>query len=285
MSYVVTAASGQLGRLVVTALLERGIPAGDIVATARDVTSIQDLAGLGARVRGLDYADAASIDGAFAAGDRVLLISGTAFGERVAQHGNVIRAAAAAGVGLLAYTSAPYADSTSMLLAAEHRGTEEVLVASGVPYTLLRNGWYTENFATTVAEALETGEIVRATGGLISAAARADYAEAAAAVLAGPGHEGSTYELGGAPGFTLPELSDELSRVAGRAIAFREISVGELEQILLEAGLPAPVAATVADVDRAITEGELAIDSGDLSRLIGRATTPWQQAVAAFLPA
>jgi NAD(P)H dehydrogenase (quinone) len=284
MSYVVTAASGHLGRLVVTSLLARDIPAEDIVATARDVASIQDLAALGVQVRRLDYADPASIEGAFAPGDRVLLVSGTAFGERVAQHGNVIRAAAAAGVGLLAYTSAPYADVTSMLLATEHRGTEEVLVAAGVPYALLRNGWYTENFAPTVTDALETGEIVRATSGRISAAERAEYAEAAAAVLAGPGHEGSTYELGGAPGFTLPELAAELTSLSGREITYREISVADLEQVLVGAGLPAPVAATVADVDRAITEGELAIDSGDLSRLLGRPTRPWQETVAGFLP-
>ena len=135
MSYVVTAASGQLGRHVVRSLLRRGVAAAEIVATARDVAAIEDLAALGVRVRRLDYAEPSSIDGAFAVGDRVLLISGTAFGERVGQHGNVIRAASAAGVGLLAYTSAPYADTSSMRLVQEHLATEQVLIASGLPYS------------------------------------------------------------------------------------------------------------------------------------------------------
>jgi NAD(P)H dehydrogenase (quinone) len=286
MSYVVTATSGHLGRQVVTSLLDRGVPAAEIVATARDVSAIADLAALGVRVRRLDYADPSTLDDAFAAGDRVLLISGTAFGERVAQHSNVIRAAAQAGVALLAYTSAPYADSTSMLLADEHRRTEEVLVASGAPYALLRNGWYTENYADVVAGALAQGALVGATGGgRISAAARADFAEAAAVVLAGPGHEGATYELGGEPGFTFAELAAEVSRLAGRPIDSREVPVAELEQILVGAGVPASVAGVLADVDRAIGKGELTIDSGDLARLIGRPTTPWQQSGAGFVPA
>jgi len=285
MSYVVTAASGQLGRLVVTSLLRRGVPAADIIATARDVAAIEDLADLGVRVRRLDYADPSSIDGAFAAGDRVLLISSSTFGERIAQHTNVIHAAAKAGVGLLAYTSAPYADTTSMLLAQEHLGTEQVLLASGLPYSLLRNGWYTENYASTVAGALVQGTVVAATdGGRISAATRADFAEAAAAVLAGPGHEDSTYELGGDTGFTLAELAEELTRLTSREIGHVDVSEAELEQTLVGAGVPAPMAAVLADVDRAIGKGELFIDSGDLSRLIGRPTTPWQESVATFLP-
>jgi NAD(P)H dehydrogenase (quinone) len=285
MSYVVTAASGQLGRHVVTSLLQRGVPAADIVATARDVAAIADLAALGVRVRRLDYADPSSIQGAFAAGDRVLLISGTAFGERVGQHSNVIRAASEAGVGLLAYTSAPYADTTSMLLAQEHLGTEQVLIASGLPYSLLRNGWYTENYAGAVAGALEQGAVVGATGGgRISSAPRADFAEAAAVVLAGPGHENTTYELGGDTGFTLAELADEVARLTSREIGNHDVSVAELEQVLAGAGVPGPVAAVLADVDRAIGKGELSIDSGDLSRLIGRPTTPWQETVVGFLP-
>ena len=189
----------------------------------------------------------------------MLLVSGTDFGARVAQHSNVIRAAAAAGVELLAYTSAPYADTTSMQLAAEHLATERVLLDAGVPYALLRNGWYAENYAAPAAAAIEQGELVGATdGGRVSVAARADYAEAAAVVvgdLDGQGHQGSTYELGGEPGFTFAELAAELSRLSGREIVNRNVSVAELEQILVGAGLPAPAAAVFADVDRAIGAG------------------------------
>jgi NAD(P)H dehydrogenase (quinone) len=283
MSYVVTAASGHLGRLVVAALLDRGIAPADITATSRDPKSIADLAERGVVTRRLEYGDPETIEGTFAAGDRVLLVSGMDMGQRVTQHGNVTRAAAEAGVALLAYTSAPYADSTSLLLAGEHRGTEEVLVASGVPYSLLRNSWYTENYEPTVATALEHGAFVGATGnGRVSVAARADYAEAAAAVLAGPGHENTTYELGGEPGFTQSELAAEVTRLSGREIASREVSVAELEQILVGAGLPPQAAAVFADVDRGIAEGELEVTSGDLARLIGHATTPWQDTVATW---
>ena len=287
MSIVVTAASGHLGRLVVSSLLARGVPANDLLATGRDLTALADLAEGGVRIRSLDYADPASIEGTFQAGDRVLLVSGTDFGVRVAQHSNVIRAAAAAGVELLAYTSAPYADTTSMQLAAEHLATERVLLDAGVPYALLRNSWYVENYAAPAAAAIERGELVGATGGgRVSVAARADYAEAAAVVvgdLDGQGHENSTYELGGEPGFTFAELAAELSRLSGREIVNRNVSVAELEQILVGAGLPAPAAAVFADVDRAIGAGELFVDSGDLARLIGRPTTPWQESVATFV--
>jgi NAD(P)H dehydrogenase (quinone) len=287
MSYVVTAASGHLGRLVVAALLDRGVPGSDIVATSRDVASLGDLADRGVRVHRLDYSDPTTIEGVFGAGDRVLLISGTDFGSRVVQHGNVIRVAAQAGVGLLAYTSAPYADSTSMLVATEHLATERLIIESGVPYSLLRNGWYVENYAAVVAGGLAQGELVAATdGGRVSVAARADFAEAAAVVVAdldGLGHEHSTYELGGDTSFTFDELAAELSRLTDREIASRNVSVPELEQILGGAGFPAEAAAVYADIDRGIGKGELFIDSGDLARLIGRPTTPWQHSVATFV--
>ncbi len=287
MSIVVTAATGHLGRLVVSSLLARGVPAGDVLATCRDVTALADLAEAGVRIRRLDYADPASIEGTFHAGDRVLLVSGTDFGARVAQHSNVIHAAAAAGVALLAYTSAPYADTTSMQLAAEHLATERVLLDAGVPYALLRNGWYAENYAAPAAAAIQQGELVGATdGGRVSVAARADYAEAAAVVvgdLDGQGHLGSTYELGGEPAFTFAELAAELSRLSGREVVNHNVSVAELEQILVGAGLPAPAAAVFADVDRAIAQGELFVDSGDLTRLIGHPTTPWQESIATFV--
>jgi NAD(P)H dehydrogenase (quinone) len=284
MSYVVTAATGQLGRQVVTSLLARGVPAAEILATARDLDRLSAQVPAGVRTARLDYADPSTIEGVFAPGDRVLLVSGSEFGQRVQQHRAVIEAAAAAGVALLAYTSAPYADTTTMGLADEHRATEEVLTASGVPYALLRNGWYVENYAAAVAGALAQGAVVGATrSGRISAAPRADFAQAAAAVLAGPGHEDATYELGGDPGFTLAELADEIGRLSGRRIEHREVTTTELEQILTEVGLPAPMPAVYADVDRAIGEGALQIDSGDLARLLGRPTTPWQVGIAQFV--
>jgi NAD(P)H dehydrogenase (quinone) len=211
----------------------------------------------------------------------VLLVSGNELGQRVRQHRNAIDAAKAAGVGLLAYTSAPKADSSSLLLAAEHKATEEALRESGVPFVLLRNSWYFEVYTDQLPTTLQNGAILGSAGnGRVSAAARADYAEAAAAVLAGDGHEGAVYELGGDDSFTLSELADEITKQTGTQVTYRDLSVDEYQQALVGFGLPEAVAATYADVDRGIGAGELHITTGDLSRLIGRRTTSLSQAVA-----
>src|SRR6476469_7926848 len=195
MTLLVTGASGHLGRLVVEALLEHGTPAAQVVATARTPESISDLADRGVQVRRADYTDPASLDAAFAGVDRLLLVSGSEVGQRIAQHANVIDAAKRSGVGFVAYTSITRADTSDLVLASEHRATEELLTASGLPHALLRTSWYLENYTGQVASALDQGVVLGAAGdGRVSAATRADFADAAAVVLAGPGHEGAVYE-------------------------------------------------------------------------------------------
>ncbi|TPX04620.1 NAD(P)-dependent oxidoreductase, partial [Schumannella luteola] len=197
MTILVTAASGHLGRLVIDALLARGVAASDIRAGARDTAKLADLADRGVQTVHLDYADAASIADAVAGADKVLLISGTDFGQRVAQHTAVIEAAAAAGGGQLVYTSAPRATTSELVVAGEHKGTEEAIAASGIPATILRNNWYTENYLGTLAQAGESGVVASSTGeGQVASASRVDYAEAAAVVLTEDGHLGAVYELG-----------------------------------------------------------------------------------------
>jgi len=282
MSIVVTGATGHLGRLVVEQLLEK-VPADQITAVVRSAEKAADLAARGVKITLADYNTPASFDGLFAAGDKVLLVSGNEFDKgRVQQHQVVIAAAKAAGVALLAYTSAP--GTLTAALADDHHGTEEALTASGVPYALLRNGWYHENYTESLAPVLEHNAVVAAAGeGRVSSASRADYAAAAVAVLTGEGHENKTYELGGDEAWSFAEYAAELSRQTGREIAYNSVSVEALTGILTGAGLPEPLAAVIAGVDASIEKGELVVSTGDLSRLAGRPTTPLSEAIAAAL--
>jgi NAD(P)H dehydrogenase (quinone) len=278
VSIVVTGATGHLGRLVVESLLDRGVPAGDVVATGRRVEALAELADRGVDVRGADYGDPSSLRAAFDGADRLLLVSGSEVGRRVEQHRNAITAAREAGVGLLAYTSITRADTSRMLLAGEHRATEQALAGSGVPHVLLRNSWYLENYTAQLPTYLAHGVTGATDGGRVSAAARADYAEAAAAVLTGAATAGAVYELGGEP-FTMTELAAAVSAATGRQVAYTDLPVEQYRQVLVGAGLPEPVAATLADSDRGIAEGELLVEGDDLARLIGRPPTSLRQAL------
>ncbi|WP_329186576.1 SDR family oxidoreductase [Streptomyces sp. NBC_01428] len=282
MSIVVTGATGHLGRHVVEQLLEK-VPAEQITAVVRDEAKASDLAARGVRLAVADYNAPATFDGLFSAGDKVLLISGNEFDKgRVGQHQVVIDAAKAAGVALLAYTSAP--GELTAALADDHRATEEVLLASGVPYTLLRNGWYHENYTENLAPVLEHNAVVQAAGdGRVASASRADYAAAAVAVLTGEGHENATYELSGDEAWGFVEYAAELSRQTGKEIVYSPVSPEAFTGILTGAGLPEVLAGILTGVESSIEKGELAATSGDLSRLTGRPTTPLAEAVATGL--
>ena len=278
MSIVVTGASGQLGRLVVEALLARGTDPARVVATARRPEALADLADRGVDVRRADYSDPASLGEALAGAERVLLVSGNEFGQRVAQHTAVIEAAVAAGASLVAYTSAPHADTTSLLLAAEHTATEQVLLAADVDAVLLRNAWYVENYTGQLATYLEHGMVGAAGEGRVSLALRREYAEAAAAVLVEDGHAGAVYELGG-PSATLSEVAAVISEVTGEQVAYTDVPQEQLTEILVGAGLPRPAAETFADVDRGISAGELEVPTSDLAKLLGHDPLPLADAV------
>ncbi|MES4888136.1 NAD(P)H-binding protein [Streptomyces sp. NPDC096012] len=282
MSIVVTGATGHLGRHVVEQLLEK-VPAERITAVVRDADKAAGLAARGVRLAVADYNAPETFDGLFAAGDKVLLISGNEFDRgRVRQHTVVIDAAKAAGVALLAYTSAP--GSLTAALADDHRATEEVLLASGLPYTLLRNGWYHENYTENLAPVLEHGAVVAAAGaGRVSSASRADYAAAAVAVLTGEGHENATYELGGDEAWSFAEYAAELSRQTGREIVYNAVPGETQKGILTGAGLPEPLAEILVGVDASIERGELVVSTGDLARLAGRPTTPLAEAISVAL--
>jgi NAD(P)H dehydrogenase (quinone) len=282
MTIAVTGATGQLGRLVVTALLERGVPAGDVVALGRDTAKLDDLAARGVQVRRADYDAPATLGPALEGVDSLLLVSASEVGRRLPQHTAVIEAAQAAGVGLLVYTSAPNADTAAYTIAQEHRATEQLLADSGLPHVVLRNGWYLENYLDQLPVHLEHG-IVGATGeGRIAAATRADLAEAAAVVLTTDGYAGRVLDLGG-PAFTLTELAAEVSAASGREVTYTDLAEEQLTEVLVGAGLPQPFAAALADADADAARGALDLDPTDLEALLGRPATTMREAVRAAL--
>ncbi|TGQ16806.1 MULTISPECIES: SDR family oxidoreductase [unclassified Mesorhizobium] len=281
--YAVTGATGQLGRLVIEALLKT-IPADRIVAAVRNPAKANDLAERGVIVREADYSRPDTLRSALAGVEKLLLISSTEVSGRLPRHRAVIDAARAASVSLIAYTSMLHADTSPATLAIEHRQTEEAIAASGLPAVILRNGWYAENHLMALPAALEHGAFVGAAkDGRFSSAARQDYAEAAATVLTASDQAGKTYELAADHAFTFAELAMEVSRQSGKTIIYNDLSEADYRDVLTGAGLPADLAALLADADAAASRGALFDDGGALRRLIGRPTTSMQSLVAASL--
>ncbi|MGY0003997.1 SDR family oxidoreductase [Micromonospora sp. I033] len=281
MSIVVTGATGHLGRLIVESLLDRGVPADQVVALGRDVDRLAGLAARGVVTRRADYDDPGSLRAAFAGAEKLMFVSGSEVGKRLVQHGNVVTAAREAGVGLVVYTSIAHADTSSLVLAAEHRATEQLIRDSGLPYVFLRNSWYLENYTGQLPTYLQHGVAGVAGDGRVSAATRADYAAAAAAVLTTTDQAGTVYELGGAP-FTLSELAAEISRQTGTAVGYLDLPVDKYTELLVTAGLPEGYAAVLADADRGLAQGELEVGD-DLAMLLGRTPTTLAEAIRAAL--
>lgn len=281
----VTGATGQLGRLVITALLRRA-PAAQIVGIVRNAEAARDLAEQGVELRVADYGNPVALASALVGVDKLLLISSSEIGQRVAQHRNVVDAAVATGVKLLAYTSLLHADTSPMDLAPEHRQTESIIRAAGVPYVLLRNGWYSENYTAGIGAALEHGVVLGAAGdGRLCTATREDYAEAAAVVLAdAPAqHANKVYELAGDVGHSLAEYAAEIARQSGKPVRYQNLPQADYKAALISVGLPEAIAELLAESDAKAAEGALFDASKTLSRLIGRPTTPLADAVAAAL--
>jgi NAD(P)H dehydrogenase (quinone) len=279
MKIAITAANGQLGGLVLTHLLNRA-PAGDIVAITRKPFSVPE----GVSNRIANYDDEESYVAALQGIETLLLISSSEIGRRIPQHLSVINAARRAGVKRIAYTSLLHADISTLSLAAEHKATEDALIASGVSYTILRNSWYIENHTMSVPAAVGAGAFIGSAGeGKISAAPRTDYAEAAAIVLSQAGHEGKTYELAGDVSFQLSELAAEVSRQVGKEIPYINLPEQEYAGKLLGFGLPPEIAQGVASWDYEASKGVLFDEGRQLSTLLGRPTGSLADAVALAL--
>lgn len=276
---VITGASGQLGRIVMKELL-KSVPAKDLVAAVRTPDKVADLAERGVLVRRADYDKPATLEAAFAGADKLLLISSSEVGRRAPQHKNVIIAAKKAGVKFMAYTSILHADTTPLPLGLEHLQTEKMLAESGIPYALLRNSWYTENYAAGIPAALEHGVVIGCAGdGRISSAPRADYAAAAAAVLRADNQAGKIYELAGDESYTLSEFAAEISRQSGKTVTYQNMPEVDYAQALKSAGLPEVFATLLSESDTGASKGGLFDDSRMLSALIGRPTTPLAEVV------
>ncbi|HGG9147468.1 TPA: SDR family oxidoreductase [Enterobacter cloacae] len=279
----ITGATGQLGRLVIEQLLKT-VPANQIVAIVRNPAKAEALSQQGIVVRQGDYTDQAALTTALKGVKKLLLISSSEAGQRATQHQNVINAAKAAGVTLIAYTSLLHADNSPLGLHVEHVATEKALATSGIPYALLRNGWYTENYLASAPPALEHGVFIGAAGeGKIASATRADYAAAAAKVVSEEGHAGKVYELAGDSAWTLSELAAELSKQSGKPVVYQNMSEADFAAALKSVGLPAGLADMLADSDVGASKGGLFDDSHTLSKLIGRATTSLAESVKAIL--
>jgi len=278
MTIGIAGASGQLGRLVVKRLKAK-VPATDIVALVRTPAAAADL---GVSVREADYSKPETLDLALAGIDTLLLISSSELGQRrIAQHRNVIESARRTGVQRIVYTSLLHADTSPLNLADGHRRTESELKASGIPFTILRNGWYTENYTVSVPAALAGGAFLGSAGnGRISSALRVEYAEAAVAVLTSDGHDGKTYELAGDEAYTLGDLAAEASRQTGQTIPYKDLPEADYTAALIGLGLPQPLAQAYAGYDVGASQGALFDDGRQLSALIGRPTAPLATAVA-----
>jgi NAD(P)H dehydrogenase (quinone) len=277
-TYAVTGTTGHLGPLVVRELLARGVPAADVVALARTPEKAADL---GVPVRRADYSDTATLPEALAGVDVLLLVSGSEVGRRVAQHIAVIEAAKAAGVQRVAYTSIANADHSTNPLQPEHKATEDVLRASGLPFTIFRNNWYLENYTGQVPQYLATGEVLGIDGGArIGAATRADIAAATTAALLDEGTVGATFELSGPP-ITLAELAEAVTDVTGTKVAYRDVTPEELTAILRGTGLDDAMAGFVVALEESVARGDLDVRGDDLERLLGRPATTLADALRA----
>ena len=275
----ITGATGHLGQLTLTELLKT-VPASQLVAIVRNPAKAEALAQQGVTVRQAEYDDKAALTAALEGVEKLLLISSSEVGQRAVQHRNVINAAKSAGVKFIAYTSLLHADRSPLGLHVEHVETEQYLAASGIPYALLRNGWYSENYLASAPAALAHGVFIGSAGeGKIASATRADYAAAAAKVISSEGHAGKVYELAGDEAWTLSDLAAELSKQSGKPVTYQNLSEADFAAALKGAGLPEAFANLLADSDVGAAKGGLFDDSRTLSTLIGRPTTPIRDSI------
>ncbi len=280
MKIAITGATGQLGRLV-TAKLKEKTAAENLVALVRSPETAMDL---GIETRAFDYSKPETLAGPLEGIDALLLISGSEIGQRETQHKNVIHAAKASGIKWIVYTSILKADTSSLSLGIEHVATEKALKESGISYTILRNGWYTENYAGSITGSVKAGSIIGSAGaGKITSATREDFAEAAAVVLTTKGHENKVYELAGDESYTLTDFAAEVSRQSGKDVPYNNLSESDFTAALVGMGLPEGFAQVLSNSDVGASKGDLFEDSKTLSKLIGRSTTPLNVVVKRFL--
>ncbi|MDF2389207.1 SDR family oxidoreductase [Nostoc ellipsosporum NOK] len=280
---LVTGASGKLGRAVVNHLLDTfNVPAERIIATTRTPANLGDLAARGVTVRQADFDDAASMAKAFKGADRLLVISTDELaiqGKRREQQVAAVTAASKAGVAHLLYTSLPNPEpGSAVLFAPDHYDTEQAIKASGVPYTIFRNGWYAENLFMSAPQILASGRWYSSAGeGRISYCARDDMAAAIAGGLASGASESKTYTLTGPQAYTTAEVAALITEVTGKPIEVVQLSDEALTEGIKAAGLPEPIARVLVSFDTAARAGDLGMVTDAVEKLSGRKPTTLKQ--------
>lgn len=280
MKIGITGASGKLGHWVVRKLKDR-TSSEQLIALVRSPEKVKALE---IEAREFDYNKPEHLAAALKGIDKLLLISGNEIGKREEQHRAVIKAAQEAGVKHIVYTSLLKADHSTLALAPEHLSTEKAIKESGLNYTILRNGWYNENYTESVNDTIALGTLYGSSGeGKIASASREDYAEAAAVVFTEDSHDNKTYELSGDSAYTMADYAAEISKQAGKEIPYVNLPEEEFAKVLEQAGLPQSVAAFLAGTHTATLNGDLYDDGNQLSRLTGRPTTTISQSLAKAL--
>lgn len=280
MKIAITGATGQLGHIIISKLIEK-LGATQLVALVRNTAKAADL---GVEARTFDYNKPETLVPALQNIDKLILVSGSEVGQRAQQHANVIEAAKKAGVKHIIYTSLLHADTSSLSLAAEHVFTENSIKSAGIPYTILRNSWYNENYYGSITGAVAGGALIGSAGdGKITSAARKDYADAAVKVLTTENQEGKTYELAGDVFYTLTDLAAEISKQTGKDIPYKNLPASDYVEILKSFGIPEGMAQAIAGWDVSTSKNDLFDDGKQLSQLIGHATTPLSEMVAEAL--
>jgi NAD(P)H dehydrogenase (quinone) len=275
LTIAIIGATGQFGSDIIEALLARGVNTTDILALGRDSGRLEQLAGRGLRTASIDLTDEEGTAATLTGVETLLLISVGGPGEGLAPRTAAVNAAAATGVPHIVYTSALNAPTTTFVLAAEHKATEDVITASGIPATFLRNGWYTDNLGQDFETARTRGVIANSVGdGRLATAPRRDFAEAAAVVLTTPGHEGTAYELSADTAWNYSEFADAAQQVLGTPVRYDALTPEQERDMLLGAGLDEGTVNFIGVLNAGMRDNTQAATSGDLSRLIGRPTTP-----------
>lgn len=277
MTWIITGASGLLGRQIVESVLRRA-PEQQIAVSVRNAEKAEDLAERGVRVRQASYDDRAALEHAFEGATQVVLVSsnGRAFGaDPLAQHHNAIEAAKAVGARRIVYTSHMAASSTSAFAPMhDHAATEAMLAQSGIAWTALRNGFYASSLLAMTAEGLARGVLTFPQDGKVSWTAHRDLADATAEILADEGRfAGPTPPLTSAQLLDLEDFATLAAEVLGRPIQRTVVSDEELKQHLTSQGVPAVRIAITLGLFQASRRDEFASSDPTLERLIGRAPT------------
>jgi NAD(P)H dehydrogenase (quinone) len=285
MKILVTGATGKLGTKVVEALLKT-VPADQLAVSVRDPEKAEAVKDRGVEVRQGDFDRPETLDTTFAGIDRLLIISADGDNEtRIRQHGNAVAAAERAGVKFIAYTSIANAQESNNFLAPTHKATEEAILKTGIPYSFLRNNWYLENEIPSIQGVMAGAPwVTSAGGGKVGWALQQDYADAAAAVLSGSGHENTIYELSGKL-LTQEEFASALGNVLGKEVQVQQVNDAAYAEIMKDAGLPEFLIPMLVAIQKDIREGTLEIENSDFEKLLGRPATPISEGLAQIVKA